>query len=401
MSAGVKSLSPTLDVIGGFGRSVPDAALLGAVLTGDTRLMDATAQDIDNPPRIGLFATPNWGDVDADIQTAWMYAEQTLSKAGASCTIVPSPTGFESLVQLQKEICSYEMAHSLSHERLRHRAQISAALNGLFDEGMKVDGISHAQNLMLTQEWRQKIQQMFVDHDVILTPSTLGEAPFRARRYRRPPVLQKLDAAGLALCAHPVCQRTSRLARRLTVGGCSWRRPPPAGCCTLGAPTVNAIRKKTMKIRRVVTGHDSKGKAVVVHDEMCSNIISRRPQHHSCVVWSTGQFPVDNQDPANGNTRDVSVLQKQDTVFRIVQYDPGVAPRNHRTETIDYAIVMSGSIDMDLDGTTVHLNQGDVIVQRGTIHNWINHGNVPCVIAFILIAANPIDLDHQTLQAHG
>jgi Asp-tRNA(Asn)/Glu-tRNA(Gln) amidotransferase A subunit family amidase len=50
-------------------------------------------------------------------------------------------------------------------------------LNGLFDEGMKVDGISHAQNLMLTQEWRQKIQQMFVDHDVILTPSTLGEAP--------------------------------------------------------------------------------------------------------------------------------------------------------------------------------------------------------------------------------
>jgi Asp-tRNA(Asn)/Glu-tRNA(Gln) amidotransferase A subunit family amidase len=177
MSAGVKSLSPTLDVIGGFGRSVPDAALLGAVLTGDTRLMDATAQDLDNPPRIGLFATPNWGDVDADIQTAWIYAEQTLSKAGASCTIVPTPTGFESLVQLQKEICSYEMAHSLSHERLRHRAQISAALNGLFDEGMKVDGISHAQNLMLTQEWRQKIQQLFVDHDVILTPSTLGEAP--------------------------------------------------------------------------------------------------------------------------------------------------------------------------------------------------------------------------------
>ena len=156
-----------------------------------------------------------------------------------------------------------------------------------------------------------------------------------------------------------------------------------------------------MKIRRVVTGHDSKGKAVVVHDEICSNIISRRPQHHSCVVWSTGQFPVDNQDPANGNTRDVSVLQKQDTVFRIVQYDPGVTPRNHRTETIDYAIVMSGSIDMDLDGTTVHLNQGDVIVQRGTIHNWINHGNVPCVIAFILIAANPIDLEHKTLQAHG
>ena len=62
---------------------------------------------------------------------------------------------------------------------------------------------------------------------------------------------------------------------------------------------------------------------------------------------------------------------------------------------------MSGSIDMDLDGHIVHLNQGDVIVQRGTIHNWINHGTEPCVIAFILIAAKPIDLINKTLLAHG
>ena len=88
-------------------------------------------------------------------------------------------------------------------------------------------------------------------------------------------------------------------------------------------------------------------------------------------------------------------------MFRIVQYDPGVAPRNHRTETIDYAIVMSGSIQMDLDGTIVDLQQGDVIVQRGTIHNWINNGTTPCIIAFILIAAKPVDLNHKTLHAHG
>ncbi len=156
-----------------------------------------------------------------------------------------------------------------------------------------------------------------------------------------------------------------------------------------------------MKIRRVVTGHDQNGKAIVKHDEICSNIISRRPLHQSCVIWSTGQFPVDNTDPSNGNSRDVSVLKKDDTVFRIVQYDPGVAPRNHRTETIDYAIVMSGSIDMDLDGSTVHLKQGDVVVQRGTIHNWINSGTEPCIIAFILIAANPIDIADNFLTAHG
>ena len=101
-----------------------------------------------------------------------------------------------------------------------------------------------------------------------------------------------------------------------------------------------------MKIRRVVTGHDQNGKAIVSHDELCTNILSRRDFHQSCVVWSTGKLPVDNSDPADGYSRDVSVLGKEDSVFRIVQYDPGVAPRNHRTETIDYAVVMAGSIDM-------------------------------------------------------
>jgi quercetin dioxygenase-like cupin family protein len=146
-----------------------------------------------------------------------------------------------------------------------------------------------------------------------------------------------------------------------------------------------------MKIRRVVTGHDQNGKAIVLHDELCTNILSRRDFHQSCVVWSTGKLPVDNADPADGYTRDVSNCS----------YDPGVAPRNHRTETIDYAVVMAGSIDMDIDGHNVHLKQGDVLVQRGTIHNWVNNGTEACVIAFVLIAAKPIDLNQQTLHAHG
>lgn len=156
-----------------------------------------------------------------------------------------------------------------------------------------------------------------------------------------------------------------------------------------------------MKIRRVVTGHDENGKSVVQHDELCTNVISRRDHHQSCVIWSTSQFPVDNQDTRDPILRDVSVVEKSDTVFRIVQYDPGVAPRNHRTETIDYAIVMSGAIQMELDGIIVECKQGDVIVQRGTLHNWINHGTTPCIIAFILIAAKPIDLSNRTLHAHG
>ena len=63
----------------------------------------------------------------------------------------------------------------------------------------------------------------------------------------------------------------------------------------------------------------------------------------------------------------------------------------HRTSTVDYAAVLSGEIDMELDdGVSVHLKQGDVLVQRGTIHNWANRGKVPCVSAFVLVAAKPV-----------
>ena len=74
----------------------------------------------------------------------------------------------------------------------------------------------------------------------------------------------------------------------------------------------------------------------------------------------------------------------------------------HRTDSIDYAVVMSGEIDMELDnGVSVHLKAGDTLVQRGTIHNWMNRGTEPCVIAFILIAAKPVSVAGQTLHAAG
>ena len=135
----------------------------------------------------------------------------------------------------------------------------------------------------------------------------------------------------------------------------------------------------TLNIRRVITEHDSAGNAVVAIDERCTNVISRRPGHQSCVAW-TGD---------------------DGTIFRIVEYQPGVAPRMHRTETVDYAVVLSGEIDMQLDGTEVHLRAGDVLVQRGTIHNWVNRGTQPCVIAFVLIAAKPVERDGKALHALG
>jgi quercetin dioxygenase-like cupin family protein len=88
-------------------------------------------------------------------------------------------------------------------------------------------------------------------------------------------------------------------------------------------------------------------------------------------------------------------------VFRVVSFGPGVAPRNHRTDSVDYATVISGEIDMVLDGETVRLKTGDVLVQRGTVHNWINNGTEPCVIAFVLVAAKPVTAGGKVLHAHG
>jgi gentisate 1,2-dioxygenase len=56
---------------------------------------------------------------------------------------------------------------------------------------------------------------------------------------------------------------------------------------------------------------------------------------------------------------------------------------------------------MELDDETVHLKAGDVLVQRGTIHNWVNKGTQPCVIAFTLVAAKPVTAGGKVLHAHG
>ncbi len=90
------------------------------------------------------------------------------------------------------------------------------------------------------------------------------------------------------------------------------------------------------------------------------------------------------------------------TVFRILDFHPGVQQRVHRTDSIDYIVVMSGEIDMELEiGVEVHLKAGDVMVQRGTVHNWINRGKVSCVMAVILIHANSVQVGDQKLGPFG
>jgi quercetin dioxygenase-like cupin family protein len=156
-----------------------------------------------------------------------------------------------------------------------------------------------------------------------------------------------------------------------------------------------------LKIRRVVTGHHANGKAKVLIDEVSKNVISSRPGAQSCVVWTTEGFPVDNGGDVDSSTRKVGTTLANGAVFRVVEFSPGVSARNHRTDSIDFAVVMSGEIDMQLDDEQVHLKAGDVLVQRGTIHNWDNRGSEPCVIAFCLVDAKPVAIGGKTLHAEG
>ncbi len=173
-SAGVKSLSPSLDVVGGFGRSVCDVGLLGAALSGDLRLANLGE---GAAVRIGLCPTPHWDQVDHDTRQAWAQAVAALAPQAAHCVEVVMPQGFESLLQLQKDVMAFEMARALSHERLAHSERMSERLRDLMNEGMAISGEIQANNLNTTAQWRLKIDALFERHDVLLTPSAIGEAP--------------------------------------------------------------------------------------------------------------------------------------------------------------------------------------------------------------------------------
>lgn len=156
----------------------------------------------------------------------------------------------------------------------------------------------------------------------------------------------------------------------------------------------------TVEIRRVVTGHDASGRAIVLSDGRASRTINFREGCDTALIWTSDSFPVAMADDEDMALRDVPTALAEGTVFRVIDYAPGVAPRRHRTQSIDYAIVLSGEIVMELEeGEEVVLRGGDVLVQRGTIHNWYNRSDQVCRIAFVLIGAQP--LESHNLSAVG
>src|SRR5438552_6879491 len=150
--------------------------------------------------------------------------------------------------------------------------------------------------------------------------------------------------------------------------------------------------------RRVVTGHDANGKAIVASDERMTGVsASARPYIARCEIWSTDSMPVDNSEAAAAAQKKGFVVRHnyvgsgQGSVIRITEFAPGAPKFMHRTETADYAILLSVECDPELDdGKRVHLKQGELGVQRGTMHAWVNNGSVPSVFPFIPIDAGQV-----------
>jgi quercetin dioxygenase-like cupin family protein len=151
------------------------------------------------------------------------------------------------------------------------------------------------------------------------------------------------------------------------------------------------------KIRRVVTGHDAAGVAKVLIDGAATNV--RRSPHgsQSTLMWSTDVMPVDiavGEDIEDEGLRILGTPPPPNgTRFTVNDIPPGHPGQMHRTETLDYALILAGEIDMEVDaGERISLNPGDIVIMRGTNHSWINRGSTWGRIAFILIDAVPLGI---------
>jgi len=171
-------------------------------------------------------------------------------------------------------------------------------------------------------------------------------------------------------------------------------------------------------MRRVVTGHDANGRAVVLFDGESPHrfVLEKAGGLKLTEIWETRSSPADNSgsnDAADHEHRIEPV--GGGSVFRVIEYPPDSVrlktldpdrffhsmgaqaadaatrrhPGMHKTDTIDYCVVLSGEIWAVFDSGEVLLRAGDVLVQRGTSHAWSNRTEKPCAIAFVLIAANP------------
>ncbi len=153
-------------------------------------------------------------------------------------------------------------------------------------------------------------------------------------------------------------------------------------------------------IRRVVTGHDGEVAKVMI-DAAATNAKFPGSGNVSTLIWSTDKTPA--AMPAGKDFEDMGARilgtapPANGTRFAVIDFPPDNKPHMHRTETVDYVLVLEGEIEMDMDNSTVKLKAGDVMVQRGTNHAWANRSNARARVAFVLIDAEPLGIGKPVL----
>ncbi len=148
-------------------------------------------------------------------------------------------------------------------------------------------------------------------------------------------------------------------------------------------------------VRRIVTGHDAAGRAIFRADD--SVVPQGYPGQDAAFVkiWTTASVPADNRDEIDGRDRVMALHGQGGSAIRVVDLAPGSVSPMHRTSTIDYIIILSGELELELDdGVTRLVGAGDIVVQRGTIHRWRNPSETDvCRGVMVLIEATPFEQD--------
>jgi quercetin dioxygenase-like cupin family protein len=153
-------------------------------------------------------------------------------------------------------------------------------------------------------------------------------------------------------------------------------------------------------IRRVVTGHNKAGEAIFTSDNQYETVVIPSGDAAMATIWTTKNVPTDLNDTTDGRERDAGTTLKGGSVIRVVDMLPNASSPMHRSSSIDYGIIISGTIELELDNQECKtLGQGAIIVQCGTIHKWRNPSSEEiCRIVFILTEAKPFKVKGKALK---
>lgn len=148
-------------------------------------------------------------------------------------------------------------------------------------------------------------------------------------------------------------------------------------------------------IRRIVTGHTKEGKAIFTIDEEIETVVIPTGDAAMATLWTSASVPADCNDQIDGRILDAGTTLKGGSVIRVVDMLPGASSPMHRSASIDYGIVLSGEIELELDDKIFKtVGIGGVIIQNGTIHKWRNPSpSKICRIIFVLTEAKPFEVN--------